>query len=162
MPSGVYKRKPLKVYENLPFSIHRYHKALTKHEWKKKGIIFDEIGHTFDEIYETYIYTTNCSYCNKKFENTRDRRIEHNHNITDAFNVRGVVCAGCNNNTKDVKIRKTNTSGEKYICFDKNRNRWKVNIHRTDHKFMKRCETKEEAVIERDKYINSQPNFYSI
>lgn len=155
-------RKERKVYENLPFPIHKKHKYFKKHKWNLIGVIFDEIGHTFDWWFESYIYATNCSCCNKRFKNTRDRQLEHNHSITDAFNVRGIVCQTCNRRTKDVKTRTDNTSGEKFISFDKNRNKWVFRINRKDIKFQKYCETKEEALIERNEYINSQPNFYSI
>ena len=162
MPSGVYERKPLKVYENLPLPLAKYHKSRMKPNWKKRGIIFDEIGHTFEWWYETYIYATHCLCCNKKFEKSQDRHMEHNHSITDAFNVRGIVCSLCNSRTKDVKIPSTNTSGEKHISFDKSRNRWVVKINRKDLKFRKRFETKEEAIIERNKFINANPQIYSI
>lgn len=169
MPTGVYERKPrppqknaTKVYENLHFPIAKRHKTKTKYQWKKQGIIFDEIGHTFAWWYETYIYATHCSCCNKKFNNSRDRQLEHNHNIKDAFNVRGIVCNGCNHITKDVKIQSNNKSGEKYIYFDKSRNKWAVRINREDCKFHKYCKSKEEAIIERNKFINDDPNFYSI
>ena len=163
MPSGVYQRKNApKVYESLPFQISKFHKSTTRTRWKKNGIIFDEIGHTFDWWYNQYIYATYCYCCNKKFKDTRDRHLEHNHHITDKFNVRGVVCAGCNRRTKDFKLSLTNTSGEKYIRFCKKSNKWICSIRRKDNKFHKYCKTKEDAVIERNNYINSQPNFYSI
>ena len=113
------RKNARKVYENLLFPIAKYHKATKKYAWKKQGIIFDEIGHTFEWWYETYIYATNCSCCNKKFNNSNDRQMEHNHNITDAFNVRGIVCDGCNQRAKDVKIQSHNTSGENILVFVK-------------------------------------------
>ena len=162
MPSGVYERKPVKVYENLPFPINKRHKYFKKYAWKLRGIIFDKFGHTFEWWYIQYIYATHCSCCNKKFENTRNRHLEHNHDITDKFNVRGIVCAECNQQAKDRKTRTDNTSGEKHISFHKSRNRWRVRIERKDYSFQKYCKTLEEAIIERNEYINSQPNFYSI
>ena len=162
MPSGIYERKStVKVYKNIPFKFAKYHKSQTKTSWKKQGLIFDKIGHTFDWWYIQYIYATHCDCCKIKFKNSLNRQMEHNHNITDAFNVRGIVCNGCNHRAKDYTKSK-NTSGEEYISFHKIENKWRVKINRKDFKFMKRFETKEEAIIERNKIINSHSNFYSI
>jgi hypothetical protein len=64
--------------------------------WKKYGIICEN----YDEMYEKYINTTCCDYCNKSFVSSQDRQLDHDHNITDAPNVRGVLCINCN--TRDV------------------------------------------------------------
>ena len=156
------RKNARKVYENLPFPVSKYHKSHQKSSWKSYGIIFDEIGHTFEWWYVQYVYATHCSCCKIKFKNSLNRKIEHNHSITDAFNVRGVVCAMCNSRTKDVKISRANTSGEKHIIFDKIRKKWVVRIRRKYCKFNKQYETLEEAVIERDKFINANPQMYSI
>ena len=156
------RKNATKVYENLPFPIAKYHKTKVKYRWKTEGIIFDEIGHTFEWWYESYIYATNCDCCKIKFKNSKDRQMEHNHNIKDAFNVRGIVCNGCNHITKDVKIQSNNKCGEKNISFNKKDKKWRFQISRKDLKFRKSFETKEEAIIERNKFINSQSNFYSI
>ena len=87
------RKNARKVYENLPFPVSKYHKSHQKSSWKSYGIIFDEIGHTFEWWYVQYVYATHCSCCKIKFKNSLNRKIEHNHSITDAFNVRGVVCA---------------------------------------------------------------------
>ena len=155
-------RKSVKVYENLPFPIAKYHKIITKNNWDRNNVIFDEIGHTFEWWYETYIYTSYCDCCKKKFKNTKDRCLDHNHNITDKFNVRGIICNWCNTKAKDRINRKISSSGENYIRFRKRDKKWSVSIQRKNHKFHKYCKTLEEAIIERNEYINSQPNFYSI
>ena len=156
------RKNAVKVYENLPFPIHRHHKSDKRRGWKFSGIIFDDVGHTFEWWYIQYIYATHCSCCNKKFENTRNRHLEHNHDITDKFNVRGIVCIKCNNTTKDVKMKADNTSGERHISFSKRDKKWRFQIQRKDIKFQKYCETKEEAIIERNKFINANPQMYSI
>jgi len=69
--------------------------------WKHIGVLcFD-----YDLLYELYINTTHCEYCNCKLtENTKrkatTRCLDHDHSITDRFNVRGVLCNSCN--LKDV------------------------------------------------------------
>lgn len=165
MPYGVYDRKsykPQKDYKNLPFPICKKHTKKMQYQWKTRGIIFDKIGHTFEWWYETYIYAKNCSCCGKKFEICRDKCMEHDHNITDKFNVRGIVCQGCNSRTKDIKMKSNNKCGESNISFDKSRNKWALDIKRNGVKFRKRYETLEEAVLERDKFINANPQMYSI
>tara|TARA_R110002096_G_scaffold414118_1_gene615173 strand:+ start:47 stop:424 length:378 start_codon:yes stop_codon:yes gene_type:complete len=67
-------------------------------KWKQYGILcFD-----FDLLYDIFVKTTNCEFCNCILNtDTRTRRcLDHNHNITDRFNVRGVLCHSCN--AKDV------------------------------------------------------------
>ena len=76
--------------------------------WKRQGIMcFD-----FDLLYDLFISTTNCEFCKIKLtidrHNTSTTRcLDHDHNITDKINVRGVLCISCNN--KDVlKSSRTN------------------------------------------------------
>ncbi len=64
--------------------------------WKKWGIICEN----YDEMYEKYISTTSCEYCNKSFVSSKDRQLDHDHNITDKPNVRAILCISCN--TRDV------------------------------------------------------------
>ena len=64
--------------------------------WKSRGIITND----FNNVYDVYINTTNCDYCNKKFKNTLDRCLDHDHSIKDNNNIRGIICRPCN--TSDV------------------------------------------------------------
>ena len=64
--------------------------------WKSYGIITTD----WNNVYDVYINTTNCNYCNKKFKNTLDRCLDHDHSIKDNNNIRGIICRPCN--TKDV------------------------------------------------------------
>jgi len=64
--------------------------------WKSWGIIWDD----YNIIYDLYITTTNCDYCNKEFKDSQDRCLDHDHSINDSNNIRGFLCRVCN--TKDV------------------------------------------------------------
>ena len=61
-------------------------------KWKQQGIICD-----YEAIYDIYVETTKCDYCNKVFKSTKDRHLDHNH---DTGEVRGILCQSCN--IKDV------------------------------------------------------------
>ena len=99
----------------LPFKLYKDHKANTKRSWKKKGLITDN----FEEIYNKYIYATHCQLCNKQFENTKDRQMEHCH-ATGKF--RNIVCNSCNQRKADVKLKSNNTSGYKGISKKNDKN----------------------------------------
>ena len=64
-------------------------KYKTISNWKSRGLIYDD----YDELYEIYIKTMNCQYCNKEFNNSQDRCLDHDHN-TGLF--RKIVCRACN------------------------------------------------------------------
>ena len=64
--------------------------------WKSRCIITDD----WDNVYDVYINTTNCDYCNKKFKDNKDRHLDHDHSIKDDNNIRGILCCRCN--TTDV------------------------------------------------------------
>ena len=66
-------------------------KNMIKH-WKNRGLITDD----WDNVYEIYMDTTNCNYCNKQFKNTLDRHLDHDHSIKDDNNIRGILCRVCN------------------------------------------------------------------
>ena len=87
---------------SLPFELNKKHKGTTKAKWKYKGLIMDN----FEEIYQEYIYQTNCELCGKLFEKSHDRQMEHCH-ITGEF--RNIVCQKCNSWKADFK-RKNDVS----------------------------------------------------
>ena len=65
------------------------HKKMTIKNWKQKGVLYGD----FDELYDTYIKTINCTHCGKVFEITKERHLDHCHE-TGLF--RKIVCQGCN------------------------------------------------------------------
>lgn len=86
----------------LPFELYKNHERVTKRNWKKAGLISDNI----DELYQKYIYATHCELCNKQFTKTIDRQMEHNHE-TGEF--RNIVCNSCNHLKSDKNIPFTTT-----------------------------------------------------
>ena len=66
-------------------------------QWKHYGILcFD-----FDLLYDIFLKTTHCELCNVKLtvdrQNTKTTKcMDHDHSITDKFNVRYVLCNSCN------------------------------------------------------------------
>ena len=95
----------------------KYPKYKTIYSWKRIGVIY----HNFDELYEVYIKTMNCWHCNKEFNSTFDRCLDHNHE-TGAF--RAIVCHKCNckdsylknPNGFDIKKYKQEYSKRRTIC----------------------------------------------
>ena len=98
-------------------------KTATIYRWKKRGIIHDD----FDNLYELYVNTLNCNHCHVKFNNTRDRCLDHCH--IDGY-VRQILCTSCNvmeirrdprlkyKNYKSV-LNGTNTIHDLWIKYDK-------------------------------------------
>ena len=76
-------------------------KVSTIGQWRHRGILcFD-----FDLLYDIFLSTTNCEFCNvelttDRYNTSTTKCLDHNHDINDRFNVRGVLCLSCN--VKDV------------------------------------------------------------
>jgi len=105
----LYKKDPEKIQknnkkwrDNNPEKVKAYQESdLYKKQskiarWKHQGIIHDD----WENIYDIYMDTNNCDYCKKQFKNTLERNLDHNHNITESNNIRGILCRQCN--LKDV------------------------------------------------------------
>ena len=64
-------------------------KTNTLNNWKTRGLIGD-----LSKIYdERYLHCTHCEICNKEFNSTRDRCLDHDHE-TGLF--RKILCQNCN------------------------------------------------------------------
>lgn len=92
----------------LPFELSKNHKSNMKGQWKYKGLITDK----FEEIYQRYIYSTNCELCGEEYKSRRDRHMEHSHQ-TGEF--RNICCRTCNSKKRDVKMKSDNISGYRHI-----------------------------------------------
>tara|TARA_R110002126_G_C10066727_1_gene462224 strand:- start:38 stop:439 length:402 start_codon:yes stop_codon:yes gene_type:complete len=74
-------------------------KNKTIKRWISRGILcFD-----FDLLYDIFLKTTHCEYCNVELTTGLPRTLttkclDHNHSINDRFNVRAVLCNWCNIN----------------------------------------------------------------
>jgi hypothetical protein len=145
----------------LPFELTKYHKRTTKYQWKSRGMIFT--SDEFEEIYNKYIYSTNCELCNVLFPNSINRHLDHDH-LTGK--IRNIVCRKCNQCKQDRKPRETNT-GEIYIYKVKHNGYnqgyyFRISIRRNGkHILSNTRETLEEAVILRDTFIREHPDIYS-
>jgi hypothetical protein len=75
------------------------------YNWKKSGLIYDN----YDELYETYIKTTECEHCKTEFTKNNKRCLDHDH-TTGLF--RKIVCHRCNTRDSYIKYPNGNTRQE--------------------------------------------------
>ena len=97
-------------------------------QWKRRGIICDD----WNNLYERVLKARQCELCPKVFTISRDIQVDHDHEITDAPNVRNIVCQKCNIQKSDFKC--TSNTGERYInkSFNKHGPKNRNNMMRTD------------------------------
>ena len=108
--------------------------------WKRQGIIVDD----YDALYERFMSTTHCEKCSVLLTSgvprTRTTKcIDHDHDITDRENVRGILCHACNVNDKC-----TNTSGVPNVCLDRRSWRYEKTVNGVKH--IKYFKSKEDAI----------------
>jgi len=142
--------------KTLPFELKKNHKAQTKYQWKRQGMIFTL--ENFEYIYEEYIYSTNCNICENKFKTVKDRNLDHNH---DTGEIRDIICRSCNQKRKDNKMQKNNTTGYRNIYYEEANNRYvfAVNID-NKVKWIKSSINIDFLVKYRDKWIKEN-NYYT-
>ena len=91
------------------------HKSYTRGSWRHIGLIITS-EEEFDEIYDRYMNSTNCEKCGNEYKSTRDKQMDHSHEIDDKWGwFRNVLCTSCNG--KRGKIQTNNTSG--FPCISK-------------------------------------------
>ena len=126
--------------------------------WRAYGIIF----HDFELLYEIYLEATQCDFCKCELDTglyKTKKCLDHDHEITDDENVRGILCWQCNvndvlnDNKKPRNKYKNNTSGETNISYDKKNNRWIFKIIINKKTFGKSFETLYDAVQFKIDYI---------
>ena len=149
----------------LPFPLYKNHKYFTFRNWDNRGVIFESEEHK-QEIYQRYIYSSNCELCGKQYKNSSDRQLEHEHDPNKP-NFRNIVCRKCNSHKKDVKIPSNNTTGEKGISKVKNKKMkqgftYVIEIKRDGKRVLNtNRKTLEEAIICRNNFIKEHPEIYS-
>ena len=84
-----YMKEYSKKYDKTPAGIKRK----TIYDWKRRGVITND----FDTLYDLYINTDKCMYCEKVFVDSVDRCLDHDHE-TGLY--RAVLCRSCN--VKDI------------------------------------------------------------
>jgi len=69
-------------------------KSMRISKWKQQGILC----YDYNLLYKLYSECEKCEYCNieLKGKGRQKKCLDHDHNITDKFNVRGVLCNVCN------------------------------------------------------------------
>ena len=146
----------------LPFPLHKYNKHSKRKDWKKRGMIFRDVGH-FEFVYYEYIRATNCELCNKLFPNTRDRHLDHNHITGEP---RNIVCCKCNKHKKDNK-KSGNNTGYDYISKRKDKNYksgycFRIQIVRDKKKIINtKRNTLEKAIKLRDEFLAKHPEIFT-
>ena len=60
--------------------------------WKEQGIIFDNQEEA-DFYYENYIKSTKCNWCDKEYEKSINRHLDHHHLCGRP---RAIICRSCN------------------------------------------------------------------
>ena len=117
----------------------------------------------FDYVYNEYIHATNCDICNKKFTNTLDRQLDHDHETGE---IRNIICQKCNRNKKDFNCKNSNT-GERYISKCKNNRmktgfEYRITIERDGIKIALNVRnTLEKAIKFRDEFLKNNPDIFT-
>ena len=125
--------------------------------WRRVGIIF----HDWDLLYDIYLEATKCDFCKCELDTglyKTKKCLDHDHDIIDDENVRGILCFGCN--VKDVlnpniPLQKNNTSGFTNIRYNKRMDRWMFSKHiNNKERFSKSFKKLEDAIQFKKDFLN--------
>ena len=135
-------RESIAERQRLYHQTEKWRKVNRIHNWKVNGIIPDN----WDEVYTWYMETTHCELCSCLLTTDRNNTattkcLDHDHSITDDYNIRGVICNSCNASEK---------SKHKFIYLHKNG--YQFQKRGNGKRFSKCFKTLEEAIAFRDAF----------
>ena len=120
--------------------------------WKQQGIKCDD----WDALHDRFMSTSHCEKCDVELTGSNPRTrttkcVDHDHDIKDRENVRGILCHACNANDNC-----KNTSGVPNVSFSTRDDCWlyQKSVNRVPH--TKTFKTFEEAVCYKYEYESSQ------
>ncbi len=149
-------RQYMKDYRNSP----KGHKTNYKARWKYNGMNFGVNDCMFDIVYNEYMIQTHCECCGIPFCKTSGKTLDHDHNIADEYNIRGVICHSCNHRRYDKEWK--NPLNERHIFYNKTGRLYDFKIHVDGEKIVsKYFRTLKEATDYRDKFLNENPWIYT-
>jgi hypothetical protein len=128
------------------------HFVKTKNWWKCRGLKW-ETEEEIEGIYGLLITTEHCENCNKKFNNSKDRCMDHCHQ-TGKF--RNILCQSCN--LRHPTNKKQPNKVSHYINKRIKKNNYtyyRFRINRKDLKIQKWFKTLQEAEEYRDNYFKN-------
>ena len=137
-------------------------KKQQKAYWKFMGINFGKKNYMFPIIYQDYLNETNGECCAKPFENDQEKCLDHDHSIAmkNVYNVRGIICAGCNQRRRDKFF--SNSTGEKFIYWNKTSKIYDLRITVCYELIVQKYfKSLYDAIEFRDKFINENPWIYT-
>lgn len=137
-------------------------KIQQKAYWKYMGINFGKKDYMFPIIYKDYLNQTNCECCYKEFENDQEKCLDHDHSeaMKNTYNVRGIICAGCNQRRRDKYW--SNSTGEKFIYWNKTSKIYDLRITVCYELIVQKYfKSLYDAIEFRDKYVNENPWIYT-
>ena len=84
-------------------------KGQTISGWRQNGLILSSKEEGF-EIYDRRENSTNCEKCGKEYKSTRDKHMDHSHDIHNKYGYfRNILCQSCN--LRRDRLQYNNTSG---------------------------------------------------
>ena len=103
-----------------------------------------------EQIYEEYLLSEECELCGEPYKNSKDKQMEHNHK-TGEF--RNICCNRCNHWKAD--------KAGKNISWDKDNNKYLVQIQRNYKKVLKKRGTEEECREILNQFILDNPEYFT-